>query len=238
MGDGFYASPGAMTTLADEPGLMAGLPDDAGGLCGVARGLIVHEFAADTYGVTDTAVRVEEVETRAARDIVAGIARLDPRPLAEAREPGRRMIGNCRQFSVLTCALLRRAGIPARARAGFAGYFGEGWADHWIVERLHEGRWIRTDPQIDAVFTEMLGIDFDPAALHKVELLPWDVWGLMDTGPGAAEGDRSALLDEVAAAVTAGTPDDRLRLYEHADLRVPAKVWSHRFQRDVPLETV
>ncbi len=281
---GFYASPGVMTALAGEPRLMDGLPGDADGLCGVSKGLIVHEFAAEAYGVTDAAVRVEEVETRPARDIVGGIARIDPRPLAEAREPGHRMIGNCRQFTVLTCALLRRAGIPARARAGFGGYFGDGWTDHWVLERLHDGRWIRTDPQIDDVFSEMLGIDFDPldmpeglfltgaeawlrcrrgeedparfgigdmhglwfvagnvvrdlAALNKVELLPWDVWGLMDTDVGETEDARTALLNEVATAATTRTLTERRRLYDRDGLRVPGTVRSHRFQRDVPLAT-
>ncbi len=276
----FHASPGVMTELPPDTRLMDGLPSDAEGLCGVAMGLIVHEFAASTYGVRDAAGRTSEVETRAARDIVAGIARLDARPLAEIRPPERRMIGNCRQFTVLTCALLRRAGIPARARAGFADYFGEGWVDHWIVERYRDGRWIRTDPQIDEVFTEMLGVDFSPlempegrflsgaeawqrcrsgeddpsrygiqdmhglwfiagnvvrdlAALHKVELLPWDVWGVMPSSPSSDEA--YGLLDEVAEAVVGGTPEEMRRLYERDGLRVPATVRSHRFERDVRL---
>ena len=44
-------------------------------------------------------------------------------------------------------ALLRRQGIPARARVGFARYFGDGWVDHWITERW-DGRWVRDDAQI------------------------------------------------------------------------------------------
>ena len=54
---------------------------------------------------------------------LAAIAALDPRPLAEARLLERRLVGNCRDFSVLLAALLREQGTPARARCGFGRYF-------------------------------------------------------------------------------------------------------------------
>lgn len=116
--------------------------------------------------MTDADERLEELETRPARDIIGVIDRLDSRhrPLAVRREPAHRMIGTCRTFTVLTCGLLRRAGVPARARAGFAGYFDDTWVDHWVVERWDAGRarWLQTDPQLDAMFKEMLRLDFDP----------------------------------------------------------------------------
>ncbi|WP_246003264.1 transglutaminase-like domain-containing protein [Nocardia tenerifensis] len=37
-------------------------------------------------------------------------------PLDVAREPSRRVIGTCRHFAVLSCALLRNRGIPSRVR--------------------------------------------------------------------------------------------------------------------------
>lgn len=47
----------------------------------------------------------------------------------------------------------------------------------------------------------------DLAALHKVELLPWDTWGLMDRESRLGEGPSDELIDELAA------DDDWARLH-------------------------
>ena len=66
--------------------------------------------------------------------------------------PEERFAGTCRDFTVLLCALLREAGTPARARAGFAGYFsgpGGFFDDHWVVEVWDEDRgWRLVDAQL------------------------------------------------------------------------------------------
>lgn len=276
----YYATPGPMTRLPVGAHLLDGLPTESEDLCGISNKLIVHEFLADKYGVTDVADRLDELENRVVGDAIAIIERLDPehRPLAVGREPKHRMIGNCRHFTVLTCALLRHAGIPARARVGFGSYFDDSWVDHWILERwdAEQGRWLRSDPQLDETLLKLFGISFDPldlpdgafltgseawqrcrrgeddpmrfgimdmrgswfiagnvvrdlAALHKVELMPWDVWGAIDKLP-------DELMDEVAAAVVGGRREELQRLYERAELRVPSVVHSHRFERDVPVD--
>ena len=75
---------------------------------------------------------------------------------------------------MLTVALLRRFGMPARARAGFADYFEPGrWTDHWVVERwdAEATRWVRTDAQIDPTQQQLLGLDFDPLDLPSGRFL-------------------------------------------------------------------
>jgi Transglutaminase-like superfamily len=276
----FYAKPGPMTRLEPSPTAARGLPDDPLGLCGIARSLIVHEFMTSSlYGVEVPADRGNEVETRPASAIVDCILRLDPRPLVEPRPPERRMIGNCRQFSTLTVSLLRRAGIPARARCGFGTYFEAGkYIDHWIIEYWDTGRggWRRVDSQLDQAQHDALSIDFDAtdvprdrfvpggdawqlcrtgradpqdfgildfwgrmmvlgdvvrdlASLNKVELLPWDGWGLMNQMDVVGEATADRLTDEVARATVAGDFSEIRRLYEDNDLlRVPATVLSYR----------
>jgi len=79
------------------------------------------------------------------------LATLDPAPLDAPRKPEHRVVGTCRHFAVLACALLRFRDIPARARCGFAGYFVPGkHVDHWVTEYWDRkaGRWIRIDPEI------------------------------------------------------------------------------------------
>lgn len=68
-----------------------------------------------------------------------------------AREPDKRVVGTCRHFAVLSCALLRHRGIASRVRCGFATYFQPNQGlDHWITEYWddHAARWIRIDSEI------------------------------------------------------------------------------------------
>jgi hypothetical protein len=69
----------------------------------------------------------------------------------------------------------------------------------------------------------------DLASLNKMELLPWDVWGLMDMNDEAITSEKKALLDRVAALTLAG--DDAFAevraIYESDDrLRVPPVVFN------------
>jgi len=63
----------------------------------------------------------------------------------------------------------------------------------------------------------------DLAALNKVELLPWDAWGLMDRDSALSQGPSDDLVDQVAALTVDGDWS-RLRLLYEADdrLRAPA----------------
>jgi hypothetical protein len=283
----YYAEPGPMTSLRLSPAAAAGLPSDPLGLCAVARGVIVHEFLATSlYGVEIPPARADEVETRPAAAIVETIQDLDARPLVQSRPPERRMFGNCRQFSTLSCALLRRAGIPARARCGFGTYFEAGkYIDHWVVEYWDGSRagWRRVDTQLDEVQHDAMSIDFDAtdvpserfvtggeawhlvragsadpdafgilefwgrtmlrgnalrdlAALNKMELLPWDGWGLINRADELGDDAVDRLTDEVADTTVGGTWTDVRRLYESTDLlRVPLSIVSYRSGETVTL---
>jgi len=145
-----YDRAGPLTSFDDDvlPQL-AGLPSDPIELCRVAQSLVVLPNLADGFGIAEA--RHEERSIRPASDIVRRLAELDARPLVEDRPFDRRVVGTCRHFAALACALLRHQGIPARARAGFATYFvPDKYLDHWIVEHRHpdEGRWVRVDPEI------------------------------------------------------------------------------------------
>jgi hypothetical protein len=194
--------------------------------------------------------------------MVARILQLDAGPLDVARPPERRLVVNCRHFAVMACAVLRRAGLPVRARCGHATYFDPGkFIDHWVVEIWDGvgGRWRRVDPDLsvrerDVDFDlfdipagrflaggeawrlirsgaadpaqfgvyEWWGAWFvrcnavrDLAALNKVELLPWDAWGLMDRESAMGQGAADDLVDQVAA-ITASADWPTLRhLYEN-----------------------
>jgi hypothetical protein len=267
----FYTAPGPLTTLAADAGPVD-VVRDPGEVARLLHGLVLHEAWASMYGVEISADRREELQLRPAADMLARVRQLDPRPLREARPPERRLVGICRDFAVLACAMLRHAGVPARARCGFGTYFEpDRFIDHWVVEQWDAAgeRWVRVDAQLDDGQRRALALDFDPAdvppdrflsggeawrrcragladpaqfgidrwwgawfvrnnvvrdlaALNKVELLPWDCWGLMDETSPLGGGRADDLVDAVAALTAEGDWPAFRRLYEEDDrLRAP-----------------
>lgn len=233
----FWATPGRMTALD----CVEAIPDDPSGALELVNGLLVHEASAPRHGLDAPGERRDEVQIRSATAMVDPIRELDSSPLDVARLPERRLVVNCRHFAVLTCVVLRRAGLPVRARCGHATYLEPGaFVDHWIVELWDaaDERWRRVDPDLsvrerDLDFEtfdmpagrflsggeawrlirssgadpERFGVHEwwgswfvrcnvvrDLAALNRVELLPWDAWGLMDRESPAGEGAADDLV--------------------------------------------
>jgi hypothetical protein len=248
----WYAAPGPMTALPDDPGP---LPRDPEELRRLLPGLVIHGDLRWAYGI-DEPPRMAEMNTRPAAAILKTVRDRDAAPLVTARAPRDRMVGVCRHFATLFAALLRHQGVPARARCGFAAYFvADEWIDHWVTEYWDAGRerWVRADPQLDETLRSRLGIRVDPAdlppetfltggdawlchrwgscdaqrfgiaelrgpwfvagnvvrdlaALNKVEVLPWDVWGPL--GAWIDDGPDDELVDGLAVATTSGSFDD------------------------------
>jgi hypothetical protein len=132
----------------------------------VVQGLLIHIFWAERYGLKLPEERKEqEVNLRGVARKLKRIQELDTAPLTVERRLEEKLVGNCRDFSVLLCAMLRHQGIPARARCGFATYFlPDHYEDHWVCEhwKADERRWVMVDAQLDAFQREALGIAFDP----------------------------------------------------------------------------
>ncbi len=244
----YYASPGPMTDPKQYASLFEGLPTTIPALCQVVQGLLIHIFWAERYGLTLSEERKQEVQIRPVSRKLARLRELDDQPLIATRPLEKRLVGNCRDFSTLLCAMLRYQGVPARARCGFGVYFmPDHYEDHWGCEywRADEERWIMVDAQLDKLQREVLHIPFDPLdvppdqfltggkawlmcragkadpdkfgifqwhgmgfirgdlvrdflALHKIEILPWDSWGLIAKEDAALSPDELALLDRLA----------------------------------------
>jgi hypothetical protein len=170
----YYRQLGAMTAPGEYSHLLIDLPDDIPGLCKVVQGVMLHIFWSEAYGVTLSEDRKGEVNLRKVERMLARITQLDERPINTAREPEMRVVGNCRDHSVLLCALLKYKGVPARARCGFGTYFTPGkYMDHWICEywKEQERRWVRVDAQLDSLQVVYLKIDFDPHDLPAGKFL-------------------------------------------------------------------
>lgn len=170
----YYTTQGPMTDPGKYAALYEGLPDDVGGLVKAVQGAFIHVFWARAYGVELTQEKAASIGIRTIEGKLAGIETLENSPLAQTRVPDKRLVANCRDYSLLLCSLLRHKGIPARPRCGFASYFRPGvYMDHWICEYWNSAqeRWVRVDAQLDSVQIAALGIEFDPLDLPEGKFL-------------------------------------------------------------------
>ncbi len=161
----YYATPGPMTDPGSHAALFEGLPKDISALVKVIQGFMVHIFWAEAYGLQLSDTRKSEVNLRRVDRQLLRLLELDPRPLGEVRPPERRLVSNCRDFSVMMAAILRHQGVPARARCGFGTYFlPDHFEDHWVCEywKAEQARWVLVDAQLDAMMVDVLKLDFDP----------------------------------------------------------------------------
>jgi hypothetical protein len=191
----FYATPGRMTDLSPIAAHVDHLPSDMPTLCRIVQGLIVHPFWAERYGVTGAEERDDELQIREASGILAKALEIDARPLDEPREPAKRVLGNCRDFTTVTTALLRNKGVPARGRCGFGRYFtADKYVDHWVVEWWNGEQWQMSDAQLDEFQVRELKASFDPLDVPTDRFIDagrgWKLYR-----DGEVDGERFGVLD-------------------------------------------
>lgn len=285
----YYVEPSPMTYIPDEPKLktlLEGSPKTVPEIVEFVQNALIHAHWAERYGLKLTPERLEEVNTRSAANMLRKMYAIKPSPLTEKRELHEKLVGNCRDFTVLSVALMRVNGIPARARCGFGAYFSASedkiqFGDHWVAEYWNGSRWVLVDAQIDDFQRNALSIHFDTldvphdqfitggaawtmckegadpdsfgindmhgwwfvrgdmvrdlAALVKIPLLPWDVWGVMIEGVEVPE----ELMKRVAEVTIPATEsyEEILALNEHPLLKVPEVIgtWQGSTMKQVDL---
>jgi len=165
---GIISDPGKFAYLFD------GLPRDLRELVQVVQGSTLHIFWAERYGLKLSPEREAEVQLRTMPRRLSRMLELDPRPLNQPRPLEKKLVGNCRDFTLLLVSLLRHRGVPARARCGFGAYFLPGhYEDHWVAEvwDASEQRWKLVDAQLDAFQCEALKIPFDPLDVPRDQFI-------------------------------------------------------------------
>lgn len=101
--------------------------------------------------------RRSEIDLRYADRMLARLGQLQGGVPTEPRTPARRMVGCCRDFTLLFVSMLRQKGVQARSRVGFAGYFFAVWnVDHVVAEvwDATERRWRLIDPELAPEHTD------------------------------------------------------------------------------------
>jgi hypothetical protein len=266
----YFSQQGRMSDPGTYASLYEDLPTSISDLVKLVQGVTIHVFWTERYGFKAPPERMAEVQLRSMGRRLERTIDLDPRPLTEARPLDKKLLGNCRDHSLLLASLLRHQGIPARARCGFGAYFMPNhFEDHWVTEYWNEGqsRWVMVDAQLDELQRDVLKIQFDTldvprnqfivggkawqmcrsgeqdadkfgifdmnglgfvrgnlvrdvASLNKMELLPWDCWGVILTEALDEPADLT-LLDEVASLSAEDVPDfDTLRSRYESDPRL------------------
>jgi hypothetical protein len=221
-----YIAAGVMTDPGEFGRLFDGLPATPAGVAEVVQGLMLHEFWAENYGVTLTDAQKQTVHLRKASDLLAAIVAVADRPLTEAREPAQRIATNCRGFSVLSIAMLRHAGVPARARCGFGAYFNRGkFEDHWVVE-FHDGeRWRLFDAQIEPQHRDAMKIEFDLTDIPRDEfVIAGDAWQRCRAGKGNPDDYGLSVLGEAGYWWIAGNLMRDLAALENVEV-LPWDCW-------------
>jgi hypothetical protein len=159
-------APYARHSRWSDPGPFAArfdpLPADPAVLPEIVGGLVLHPLFASAGADRS------EASLRSIPEMLSALLERDPAPLEQARERDKRVIGNCRNYSLLACAILRQRGIPARLRDGFADYFAPGfWEDHWVCE-YHDGvAWRLLDAELTGEVRRRFGIGFDSADVPR-----------------------------------------------------------------------
>lgn len=176
----YYGTPGRFTTL-DEGDV--GISDIREAVETV-QGLLVYDlFAKALYGVELSTEQADAIHERGTAPLLALARRMDSRPLNESRPAGNRIGARCHVYSRVTVALLRAAGVPARARCGFGAYFRPGWfEDHWVAEYWNAdgSKWQMVDAQLDSVWLPMTKALDDPFDITPQQFVTaghaWQAW--------------------------------------------------------------
>jgi len=278
----YYTLPSHATDPGPYAECLAQLPRSVPDLVELVQGLVIDKDFLDLYEPRPAGDRLGEVDTRYFSAMLALLLRMDARPLTNTRQPVHRLVGSCRDYALVLCALLRRVGIAARLRCGFSRYLRvnpDVLDDHWVCEYWNgEGaRWVLVDANVDAgvrqkysitidtldlprdqfliagdawrmarqgeIDPDQLGVSSigihglwfargsvvrDLACLNKVEVLPWDYWGLSDAPRGSFPFEQLEALDHAANATSSADNLPMLReLFLRDGFRPPDKITSY-----------
>ena len=151
---GYYTTQSTFSDPGPRGAMLDKVPRDLAAMREAVTPLVFHYRGDGDWAENGiTPERMAEIDLRYADAMLGRLAELADAPLGSAREPKERMIGCCRDFTLLFVSLARHHGIPARSRVGFATYFVRGYAvDHVVAEvwDAAEGRWRLVDAELRA----------------------------------------------------------------------------------------
>ena len=215
------AAPAADTTLSytahsafTDPGELRDWLQDAprtvAGIRRLATTLVFHYRASgDPTTLGFERERLSEIDLRYAERILGRARELQGGSITEPRRALCRVLGCCRDFTLLFVTLAREAGIPSRMRVGFGGYLIDGWwIDHVIAEvwDAQVGSWSLVEPQMPEGFLDATtGEPLDLEHLSRDRFLVGaDAW--LAARAGAIDPARCVVDPSIELSVTRSWP--------------------------------
>jgi len=172
----YYSTQSIISDPGEYVHLLDNLPDNIPSLYNILQGLIIHIYWAEPLGIKLSQDRQQEVGLRKVSRQLKRIFELDSAPLATSRLLERKLIGNCRDFSIMLTSILRHKGVSARARCGFGTYFwpDKRFEDYWVCQywSKDEKRWLMVDAQLDDFQKKTLHINFNTMDMPEGKFLP------------------------------------------------------------------
>ena len=161
----FYRQQSCFSSPDTHQRLFDSLPDTISELCQIVRGIYVHYRSSQISPSMEE--RLDDVNSRYCSTMLTKLLEMDNRNLLHAREIEQRVIGCCRDASLLLCTVLRHQGIPARMRVGFATYIKTDsqfpYTDHVVTEYwdANQERWKMVDAEQGTSNIQANDIEFD-----------------------------------------------------------------------------
>jgi hypothetical protein len=140
--------------------------DEISTLTDQAQGLFLHYADMDLLSIDRNKVNYNELNLRTMSAILKSLQDKSPINFSIQRDVSHRVMGVCRDTSLLVCSVLRSRGVAARLRSGFVNYFIPGlFLDGFCLEFFDEniGAWRAIDTRTTQLHIDHynLNIDFD-----------------------------------------------------------------------------
>jgi len=177
----FYIKQSEISCAGKWTSYLDSLPDDIGLLCDVTHKIMRHFTDKNFVGDVLSNNQLAELDLRYVEKMLTRIFNLDHSSFFVERNYSRKLIGCCRDFSLLLCCFLRHKKIPARLRFGFAmkhipGFF----HDQTLLEYFDQSTssWCLVDARADDSFISRFNLkDYTPLNLSRENFMtPANVW--------------------------------------------------------------
>jgi hypothetical protein len=171
----WYVSQSSLTDPGRLAWLLDDLPSGIDELRAVVHDLVIHYRVDRPLEAGIPVERLGEIDSRYGDRMLSRLVELQPGSLLVARPAQHRLVGCCRDFSVLLLMAARANGIPARGRVGFARYFVAGLGlDHEVAEvwDQDERRWRLVDAELNKHYVDPTdGSRIDPLDVPRDRFL-------------------------------------------------------------------
>ncbi len=193
-----FTDPGQFQSLFSE------LPEAPLELSELTRGLMLHHLDIASQHKLIPLGRLAELDLRYVARMIEKILKLNNTPLSQPRSLQTKLIGSCRDFSLLFCSMLRHKKIPARLRYGFSTFHIPGFHhDQVLLEYWDKNKksWCLTDARMDSEFIEKykLPSDFCPHDIpYTAFFTAAEAWNLCRAGTKNAQQFGTGIKKRVA----------------------------------------